>query len=80
MAYSILIHMANEDPIMAEMDELPGLQDQVIIINNPRHRDGKDLHYVLPEVQTLIFPWNRITFIEIMPTDEEEDVVSFIRD
>ncbi len=80
MAYSVLIHLANEDPIMAEMDELPGLQDQVIVVNNPRLRDGKDLHYVLPEVQTLLFPWNRITFIEIMPTDEEEDVVSFIRD
>lgn len=80
MAYSVLIHLASEDPIMAEMDELPGLQDQVIIVNNPRLRDGKDLHYVQPEVQTLIFPWARITFIEIMPTDEEEDVVSFIRD
>ncbi len=80
MAYTVLIHLANEDPIMAEMDELPSTQDQVIVVNNPRQRDGKDLHYVLPEVQTLVFPWNRITFLEIMPTDEEEDVVSFIRD
>ncbi len=80
MSYTVLIHMANEDPILADMDELPNPQDQVITVNNPRHRDGKDLHYVLPEVQTLLFPWNRITFIEIMPTDEEEDVVSFIRD
>ena len=80
MAYSVLIHLANEDPIMAEMDDLPDPKDMFITVNNPRLRDGKDLHYVLPEVQTLLFPWNRITFIEIMPTDEEEDVVSFIRD
>ena len=80
MAYTVLIHLANEDPIMADLDELPGPQDQTIIVNNPRYRDGKDLHYVQPEVQTLIFPWNRVTFIEVMPTDEEEEVVSFIRD
>ncbi len=80
MAYTVLIHLANEDPILAELDELPDPQHQTLIINNPRLRDGKDLHYVQPEVQTLIFPWNRITFIEVMPTDEEEEVVSFIRD
>jgi hypothetical protein len=80
MAYTVLIHLANEDPILAEMDELPGPQDQVIVISNPRQRDGKDLHYVQPEVQTLVFPWNRITFVEIMPTDEEEEVFGFIRE
>jgi hypothetical protein len=80
MAYTVLIHLANEDSILAEMDELPGPQDQVIVVNNPRLRDGKDLHYVQPEVQTLVFPWSRITLLEIMPTDEEEDVVSFIRE
>ncbi len=80
MAYTVLIHLANEDPILAELDELPDPQHQTLIINNPRLRDGKDLHYVQPEVQTLIFPWTRITFIEVMPTDEEEEVVSFIRD
>ncbi len=80
MAYTVLIHLANEDPILADLDELPDPQHQTLIINNPRLRDGKDLHYVQPEVQTLIFPWTRITFIEVMPTDEEEEVVSFIRD
>ncbi len=80
MAYTVLIHLANEDPILAELDELPDPRHQTLIINNPRLRDGKDLHYVQPEVQTLIFPWTRITFIEVMPTDEEEEVFSFIRD
>lgn len=80
MSYTVLIHLANEDPILAEMDEMPDPQDQIIIISNPRLRDGKDLHYVLPEVQTLIFPWNRVTFIEVMPTEEEEEIIGFIRD
>lgn len=80
MTYTVLIHMANEDPIVAELEELPSPQAQSIIINNPRQRDGKDLHYVLPEVQTLILPWSRINFIEVMPTEEEEEIVGFVRD
>lgn len=80
MTYTLLIHLENADPIVAEVEDLPNPQDQVIAINNPRQRDGKDIHYVMPEVQTLIFPWNRITFIEVMPTEEEEEVIGFIRD
>ncbi len=80
MAYTVLVHLSNEDPIVAEMEKLPDPQDQIIIVNNPRMRDGKEIHYVMPEVQTLIFPWNRVTFIEIMPTEEEEEIISFIRE
>jgi hypothetical protein len=80
MTYTLLIHLENADPVVAEVDELPNPQDQVIAVNNPRQRDGKDLHYLMPEVQTVLFPWNRITFIEVMPTEEEEEVVSFIRE
>ena len=80
MTYTLLIHIVNADPLVAEVDDLPSPQDQIITVNNPRQRDGKDLHYVMPEVQTLILPWNRISFIEVMPTKEEEEVVVFIRD
>lgn len=79
MNITVLVHMANEDPIVAEMDYMPEKTDQSVIINNPRRRDGKDLHYVMPEVQTLIIPLHRVSFIEIFPS-EEEQVVSFIRD
>lgn len=80
MPYTLLIHLTNADPVVAEVEELPDPQDQIIAVNNPRARDGKDLHYVMPEVQTLIFPWNRISFIEVMPTEEEEEIVGFIRE
>jgi hypothetical protein len=80
MPNTILIHLMGEDPIVAEVNELPDPQDQILIINNPRLRDGKDLPNVLPEVQTLIFPWNRVHFIEVMPTEEEEEIIGFIRD
>ena len=80
MSHTVLIHVTGEEAIMAEMDELPGPQDLNVVIENPRRRDGKDLHYILPEVTTVVWPMNRISFIEVMPTGIEEDVISFVRE
>lgn len=81
MAYSVVIHLLNEDPILAEIDELPKPQDTNIIITNPRRRDGKQVHYIDARASQVVFPWNRITFIEVFPSEEEEaEVVEFFRD
>ena len=80
MTYTLLIHLDNADLVVAEVDQLPDPQDQILAVNNPRLRDGKDLPHVMPEVQTVIFPWNRITYIEVLPTEEEEEVISFVRE
>ena len=47
---------------------------------NPRRRDGKDLHYIAPEVTMMIIPWWRVNFVEVMPSGEEEEIVAFYRD
>lgn len=78
--HTVLIHIANEEPIMAEVEALPLPTDLTITCTNPRRRDGKDLHYVLPEVQTIIIPWHRIIFVEIIPSREEEEIISFLAD
>ena len=80
MTYTLLIHLEGSDPFVADVDELPSAHDQVIVVNNPRQRDGRDLTNLMPEVQTVIYPWNRITFIEVMPTEEEEEIIGFIRE
>lgn len=77
---TVLVHIMNEEPIMAEIEELPNPQDQVVFLINPRRRDGKELHYVLSEVQTIILPWHRVTFIEVLPTGQEEEIVSIFVD
>jgi hypothetical protein len=74
--HTLLIHVASDEPVMAEVEELPGPADQVVFCINPRRRDGKELHYVMPEVQTIILPWHRINFIEIMPSGAEEEIIS----
>jgi hypothetical protein len=74
--HTLLIHVANEDAILAEVETLPTAADQALFCHNPRRRDGKELHYVLPEVQSVIIPWHRINFVEIMPSGAEEEIVS----
>jgi len=80
MAHTVLVHMSNEDPVLAEMDKLPGAQDQFITLQNPRRRDGKDLHYILVDVTIVIWPISRISFIEVLPSEEEDEVVTFVRE
>ncbi len=80
MPYTVLVHLTNADPMLAEIDQLPDPQDQFLICSNPRQRDGKDLHYILPEVNTILLPWHRISFVEVLPTEEEEEVITFIRE
>lgn len=80
MTHTLLFHLHNDDPIVGEVDEFPGRSDQLITINNPRRRDGKDVHYLESSVVTIIMPVVRITFIEILPTSMEEEIVSFVKD
>jgi hypothetical protein len=77
---TVLVHIMNDDPVIGEVDSLPNAQDNLIIIKNPRRRDGKDLPYLEPNVSTVMWPLIRINFIELMPTGEEEEIITFIRE
>jgi hypothetical protein len=77
---SILVHILNEDPILGEVDALPAPADNTITIKNPRRRDGKDIAYLDANVTNVIFPIHRISFIEVMPAGEEEEIITFVRE
>jgi hypothetical protein len=77
---TILIHIANEDPVLGEVDQLPAVTDTNILVKNPRRRDGKDLQNLLSEVTQVIWPMGRIGFIEIVPGGEEEEIIGFVRE
>jgi hypothetical protein len=77
---TVLVHIANEDPILGEVDNLPGTSDQTIKVKNPRRRDGKDLHYLQANVSEVIFPLVRVTFIEIIPGEQEDQIIGFVRE
>ncbi len=77
---SVLIHINNEDPVMGEVDALPGPTDVTICVKNPRRRDGKDITYLEANVSLVMWPMHRINFIELIPTGEEEEIISFVRE
>lgn len=80
MSYRLQIHMANDDPIIVDADELPSTSDTLVIGMNPQRRDGKDVDYFLREVNQVIIPIWRINFIQILPSEAEEEVLTFIRE
>lgn len=69
---TVLIHINNADPIKADIDEMPRPSDNAIIAKNPRDRAEKEVGWLEDGVTTVIFPWWRITFIEVLPQESEE--------
>ena len=77
---TIVVHIANEDAIVCEVDALPESTDQFVTLQNPRRRDGTDIHYLDEDVTSMIVPWHRINFIQLLPSADTEDVVGFVRE
>jgi len=80
MALTVQIHILNEEPLVAEVEALPGPSDTLLVASNPRLRDGKDVRYLAPNVTTIILPLSRINFIQILPSGGEERVIGFVRE
>jgi hypothetical protein len=80
MSHTVIVHIRNSEPMLAEIDEMPQLTDVLIKLSNPRQKDGKDLMYLERNVVNVYWPWTEISFIEVLPGDTAEEVVSFIRE
>lgn len=80
MAYSIILHLVGEAAIVGEIDEIPNNTDTLITINNPRLKDGKDVHYIEPTVTKVIWPLSKIAFIELLEDTGDEDLIGFVRE
>lgn len=72
MAYVILVHIANTEPVKLDVDELPSPNDTCITGRNPRDRADKEVNWIDEGVSTVIFPWWRINYIQVLPTGEDE--------
>ena len=80
MPVTLVIHIEDEAPIIGEVDEVPAPTDLMVVVNNPRRRDGKDLQFLDNNVVTVIWPVARINFIEVLPSLEEERIIGFVRE
>jgi len=77
---SVIIHISNEDPVLGEIDDLPGAGDSIILVKNPRRRDGKDIAAIDPNVMLVIWPFTRVNYIEVLPSGEEEEIITHVRE
>jgi hypothetical protein len=81
MPKTVILHLQNEDPIVAEVDELPGASDTMVKLSSVRLLDGKNVQFVTPGAIGFMFPLHRISFIEVMSGEEEQrEVVDFFRE
>jgi hypothetical protein len=81
MAKVIIIHVVGEDPIVADVEELPKPTDQFLEFSNPRKRDGKPVAYVTTGAKTFMYPWHRLSFVEVMTAESErEETIEFFRE
>jgi hypothetical protein len=80
MAYTVVLHIAGESSVLGEVEELPKPADTIIMVSNPRLRDGKDIHYLEHNVVKVIWPIEKLTLIEILESEEEESLIGFVRE
>jgi len=80
MAYTVILHLSGESAVAGEIEDLPKPTDTILVVSNPRSRDGKDLHYLESNVVKVIWPIAKLTFIEILQGQEEEKIIGFVRE
>lgn len=80
MPHTVILHIAGEASIVGEIDEIPKPSDTILIVNNPRLRDGKDIHYLEHNVVKVIWPLEKLSLIEVLESEEEENLIGFVRE
>ena len=81
MAITVIVHIMNADPFVAEIDELPNPTAAFLTCINPRTRSGKYVPYIEREATRVLVPWHRISFVETLPSEEDMvEIEPFFRD
>ncbi len=75
----IILHMVNDDPIAGDIEDYPSAQDVLITVKNPHRRDGKEIPYLEADVNMMIIPLSRISYIEII-NESDDQLISFVRE
>jgi hypothetical protein len=72
---TLILHIENSEPIKVDVDEMPKPTDAVIVGKNPRERTDKEVYWLDDGVTTVLFPWHRINYIQVLPDPTEESDV-----
>ena len=78
---TLFLHSDNSELVKVDDDVMPKPTDSVIVGNNPRERTDKEVYWLDEGVTTVLFPWHRINYIQVLPDPtEESDVPRLVRD
>ncbi len=69
---TLILHIANSEPVKVDVEEMPKATDVAIIGLNPRERNDRELPWVDDGVTKVMFPWWRINYIQVLPDPAEE--------
>jgi hypothetical protein len=64
---NVVIHISNEQPLLADLFDLPGPTDVSLVCTNVRMLDGKKPVFIDQAGSTFVFPYLHIRFIEMPP-------------
>lgn len=73
MTLQVIMHLHNEDPFLAEIEAMPEPTHNFVKVTNPRRRDGKPIATLTDGATAVIYPWTRITFIEVLESPENAE-------
>ena len=66
MIRNAVIHIANEQPLLADLYQMPTTSDVSLVCTNVRNLDGKKPVFVDHSSSVFVFPYLHVRFIEIM--------------
>ena len=66
MIRNAVIHIANEQPLLADLYQMPTTSDVSLVCTNVRNLDGKKPVFVEHSLSVFVFPYLHVRFIEIM--------------
>ena len=67
MIRNVVIHIANEQPLLADLYEQPAPADVSLVCTNVRMLDGKRPIFIDHTASVFVFPYLHIRFLEIPP-------------
>jgi hypothetical protein len=67
MLRNAVLHLHNEQPLLADLFEIPAPGDMTVRLTNLRSLDGKRPIFVDDQKSVFVFPYHRVSFVEIPP-------------
>ena len=74
MIRNAVIHLTGEQPLVADLDQMPTPTDVGLLCSNVRYVDGKKPNFIDHRESTFLFPMLHIRFIEIPSAEDRRDL------